>query len=381
MSKYSKIFFIVSLVAIVALAFGSGYYFSQNRAPVLQQGPAIFNEAWNYLSAYYVDPTKLNTENMTRAAIAGMISTLDDRYTTYLSNSDLAKFFNMLEGQYAGIGSVVSMQDGKIVIVHVYAGSPSEKAGLKRGDIVLAVNGESVAGLTLDMAVAKVRGTENTTVTLTILSENKTTPVDVVLTREIVEVPSVEMEMLGDIAHIGIYQFTDRTEDELVPILQQIKQDNAKGIVLDLRGNTGGWLESVIQVASNFIPEGIIVKVENKDGIVEIHEAIGGEETTDLPMVVLVDEYSASGSEVLTGALQDYKRAVVAGNTTYGKGSVTLPVQLSDGSGLYITISRWLTPNDRLIEGLGITPDFKLELTGEAELQWAIDYLLNNMIP
>jgi carboxyl-terminal processing protease len=190
--------------------------------------------------------------------------------------------------------------------------------------------------------------------------------------------PSVYYEMRGNIAIIVILQFTERTENELVPVIKQLKAANAKGIVLDLRGNPGGWLDMVIQVASNFITKGIIVKVKSREGIIETHEAAAGLESTDLPMVVLVDNNSASGAEVLTGALQDHQRAVIAGNTTYGKGSVTLPVQLSNGDGLYITIARWLTPNDRLIEGQGLEPDYKLDLTGEAELQWAIDFLSSN---
>jgi carboxyl-terminal processing protease len=284
-----------------------------------------------------------------------------------------------LEGQYAGIGAMVGMQDEKVVIVLIFPGSPAEKAGLKAGDAILEINGETVAGLSLDIAVAKIRGTENTSVNLLILPKDATVPVTLVLTRAIVDVPSVYLEMRGDIACISLLQFTERTEDELTPIIKQLKEANAKGIVLDLRGNPGGWLDMVIKVASNFISEGIVVKVRSNEGIIETHEVISGLETTDLPMVALVDNFSASGAEVLAGALQDHNRALIAGNTTFGKGSVTMPVQLKDGAGLYITIARWLTPNDRLIEGQGIEPDMKLELTGEAELQWAIDSLLGKL--
>jgi carboxyl-terminal processing protease len=185
--------------------------------------------------------------------------------------------------------------------------------------------------------------------------------------------------MRGDIACIFLLSFTERTEEQLTTVIKQLKAANAKGIVLDLRDNPGGILDTVIRVASTFITEGIIVKVRSNQGVIETHEAVAVEETTDLPMVVLVNENSASGAEVLSGALQDRNRAVIAGNTTYGKGSVTLPIQLSDGSGLFVTIARWLTPNDRLIEGQGIIPDIKLEITYEDELQWAIDYLSDSI--
>ncbi|MHB8104220.1 MAG: S41 family peptidase [Dehalococcoidales bacterium] len=379
MSNMSKILFSALLVIVIALAFGGGYYFGQVHAPPVATGTSIINEAWNDLFANYVDPTKLDSANMTRAAIQGIVSTLHDRYTTYLSKQQLSEFMSSLQGQYAGIGSVVSMQDEKPVIVHIFSGSPAEKNGLKAGDTILEINGESTVGMTLDIATSKIRGSENTSVKLLILHQGETVPIAIELIRATIDVPSVLLELRGNIACVSLLSFTEHTEDELTAVIKQLKAANAKGIVLDLRGNPGGYLDTVIKVASNFITEGVIVKVRSNQGIIETHKAASGLETTDLPMVVLVDENSASGAEVLAGSLQDHNRALIAGNTTYGKGSVTLPVQLSDGSGLYITIARWLTPNDRLIEGQGITPDIKLDLTGDAELQWAIDYLTGKL--
>jgi carboxyl-terminal processing protease len=374
MSTSSKIISVALLVIVIALSFAGGFYYGQTQRPVTT-GTEIIDEAWNDLYAKYVDPSMLDAANMTAGAIEGMVKAIGDRYMTYFSKSDLEHFMSGLEGQYAGIGSMVSLQDGKIVIVYIFAGSPAEKVGLKPGDVIQGVNGESTAGFTLDMATSKIRGNEGTSVTLTILHAGATEPVTLEITRAIINVPSITYELKNSIAIITILEFTSRTESELVPILRKLKEDNAKGIVLDLRGNPGGYLDVVVEVTSNFIPEGVILKVKSNEGIIETHNAVSVSETTDLPMVVLVNQYSASGAEVMTGALQDHQRAVVAGNTTYGKGSVTLPVQLSDGSGLYITISRWLTPNDREIEGQGIIPDIKLDITGDAEVQWAVDYL------
>ncbi|MGD0779182.1 MAG: S41 family peptidase [Dehalococcoidales bacterium] len=375
MFKSSKIIIIAVLVIIVALSFGVGFITGERNLPVKATGLDVVDQAWNYLLSDYVDQTKLDSENMTRAAIEGIVNTLNDPYTTYLTKSQLNEFLTGIQGKYAGIGAVVTSQDEKIMIVNVFPGSPAEKAGLKSGDTILEINSEIATGLNLDVAVGKIRGPADTTVTLLILHQNETEPVTIEITRANVELPSVYYKMQGDIACIFLLQFTERTENELATIMKQLKEANPKGIVLDLRGNPGGLLDIAVQVASNFIPKGIIVKIRSKDGSIETREAVSGLETTDLPMVALVNQFSASGAEVLTGALQDHQRALIAGNTTYGKGSVNMPIQLNDGSGLYITIARWLTPHDRLIEGQGIDPDVKLDLTWDAELQWAIDYL------
>jgi carboxyl-terminal processing protease len=363
------------LVAVVALSFGAGFTFGKKNISSPGQGTETIGQAWNLILTEYVDPARINTENMSRAAIEGMIKTLDDPYTAYLSAKEYQQFMVALQGEYSGIGAIVSIQDKKVVIVAPIPDSPAEKAGLKAGDIILEINGEPVTGMSLDVAVGKIRGPRGTSVKVLILHQGETGPVELEITRATVELPSVHYEMRGDIAYISIIQFTERTDIELTPVIQKLKEANAKGIVLDLRGNSGGWLDIVIKVASHFIPQGVIVKVKSNQGIIETDEAIAGVTTTDLPMVVLVDNFSASGSEVLAGALQDHNRALISGNVTYGKGSVDTPHELSDGSGLYITIARWLTPNDRLIEGHGIEPDVKLELTGEDAVKWAIDYL------
>jgi carboxyl-terminal processing protease len=181
--------------------------------------------------------------------------------------------------------------------------------------------------------------------------------------------------MKEDIAYLRITHFSGRTSEEMLPLLESIAVQETAGIILDLRHNPGGLLDEVISVVSYFIPEGTVVKVMDNQGEVTTYEVTPVHVTIDLPMVVLVDGASASGSEVLSGALQDYGRATVAGQQTFGKGSVNILRQLDDGSALYITISRWLTPDGRLIEGEGITPDIELDLEGEEAVLWAIDYL------
>ncbi|MFC1871780.1 S41 family peptidase, partial [Chloroflexota bacterium] len=193
-----------------------------------------------------------------------------------------------------------------------------------------------------------------------------------------IELPSVNFEMRGDIAYVSITYFAEDTADELTPVIESIVQSAAAGIIIDLRSNPGGLLSAVIDVIGHFIEEGVAVYVVDNKGERRASDINPASAVTDLPAVVLVDSFSASGSEVLAGALQDYGRATIAGTVTFGKGSVNILRQLKDGSGLYVTIARWLTPSGRLIEGEGLHPDIDLELEDEDAIQWAIDYLKGN---
>jgi carboxyl-terminal processing protease len=363
------------LLMIAIVVFSPGCSLIPTAVPKTGQGVDVIKQAWDIISKEYVEPSRLDSTNMTGAAIKGIIDTLNDPYTTYMTPEEYKTSQSSISGEFEGIGAVVSIQDNNPIIVSPFSGSPAEKAGIKAGDVIKAVNSESTNGMSLDLVISKIRGPKGTTVNLTILHKDETAPVEITVTRNRIEIASVRFEMKGSIAYINILQFTERTETEFAPVIRQLKDANARGIVLDLRGNPGGLLNTVIDVASHFITEGIIVQVRSNKGVIEFEKAKTGLVTTGIPLVVLVDEFSASGSEVLSGALQDHKRALIAGNTTYGKGSVNYLYKLSDGSGLYITSSRWLTPDGRLIEGQGIEPDIKLELTGDAELNWALDYL------
>jgi carboxyl-terminal processing protease len=377
---------LVVIVAVVFLAFSGGYVFgtyrtSNQRVPVAstnttdKQRLEAIEQAWNIIFSDYVDKTKLDSANLSRAAIQGMVTALDDPYTSYLDPTLYELGLSSFEGQFEGIGAYVTMLDNRITIISPIAGSPADKAGILSGDVVQAIDGVSTANMTLTEAIIKIRGPGGTEVTLLVLHKGETTPVSVTITRATIEVPTIEFEMKGSIAYISINQFSGRTDTELAPVISELKKNNATGIILDLRDNPGGLLDIVVKVASHFIKSGIVTSVLSNQGITQTYDVVSGEVTTDLPVVVLVNENSASGSEVLTGALQDYDRAYVAGNVTFGKGSVDTLQQLPDGSGIYITIARWLTPDGHLIEGHGIVPDKVLELSGDDAINWAIDYL------
>jgi len=253
--------------------------------------------------------------------------------------------------------------------------SPAAKAGIKAGDIVLAIDGTSTSEMSLEEAVIHIRGPEGTSVKLLILHQGETEPEEIEIVRAEIKVASVYLEMREDIAYIYITNFSERTNEELTTALESLSQQAANGIILDLRSNPGGLLEAVIDVASRFLKEGVVLYVVDNQGNKSSFSVKPGGVTTELPMVVLTDNYTASASEVLAGALQDHARAIIAGARTYGKGSVNTLYKLQDGSGLYLTTARWLTPDGRLIEGKGIEPDYPLELEGEDTILWAINYL------
>jgi len=375
MPKITKLIIGLLIVVVVALGFGAGFFFGYSNSYGSGEGLDVVEQVWNIIFTDYVDRSKLDSDNLSRGAIEGIIEELDDPYTSYLEAEYYELGISHLEGEFNGIGAFVTVEDSQLMIVAPIAESPAEKAGIMAGDVILEIDGEPVLDMSLAEAIIKIRGPKGTAVRLLVFHEGETEPVEIEIIRDRIEVPSVRFEMRGDIAHIVITQFSERTESELAPVIQNLKEEKTKGIILDLRGNPGGILDTVIEVASCFLTEGIVVEVMSNQGKVATMDVISSPVTTDLPMVVLVDDSSASGSEVLAGALQDHGRAPIVGDTTFGKGSVNVLRQLSDGSGLYVTTARWLTPNGRLIEGQGIEPDIKLELTGEDAVEWAIDYL------
>jgi len=379
MSKRIKITLItLSLVVMLALSFGAGCALSIRTAPDSQYGLDLVEQAWNIIFHDYVDRDKLDTTALSQAAITGMVEALDDPYTSYLDAETYQLSLSSLEGRFEGIGAHVAIEDEQLLIIAPIDDSPAAKAGIRAGDIILRINGRSASEMSLTEAVLSIRGPMGTPVRLLILHRGETEPEEIKIVRAEIEVPSVRFEMIDAIAYIRINHFSERTNAELSPVLQSITREAATGIILDLRSNPGGSLQAVVDVASRFLPKGVVVNIVDNEGKQTALEVKPDGLVTDLPVIVLVDNFSASGSEVLAGALQDHKRATIVGTRTFGKGSVNIIRQLKDGSGLAITTARWLTPDGNLIEGEGLHPDHKLELEGEDAIQWAIDYLKSN---
>ncbi len=372
--KYTLI--VITFIAVIALTFGIGYNLGRSPA-VAGEGLGVVEEAWDIIFRDYVDRDRLDSGELSKGAIEGMIDTLDDPYSSYIDADAYEVGMSGLEGEIEGIGAQVGIRDEKLTVIAPIPNSPAAQAGLKAEDVILEIDGVSTAEMSIVAAVLKIRGPKGTPVTLLIQHKDAAEPEEIKIVRETIELSSVDLEMMGHIAHLSITHFSRRTATELQAALQDMERAGATAIILDLRGNPGGILDTVIEVASYFLKDGVVVKVVDNRGTETALEVKPQEIVTELPMVVLVDGSSASGSEVLAGALQDHGRAAVAGNQTFGKGSVNVPRELQDGSGLYITTARWLTPNGRLIEGEGIEPDIKLALEGEEAIDWAIEYLIN----
>ncbi len=359
------------LAAIIVISFWAGYVTGTRIS--LESGLDVIKQARELILQDFVDKDSLDVDILTQGAIRGMVEALDDPYAAYLDAETCQLSLQDWEGKFEGIGAYVTIEDEQLVVTPT-ADSPAEKAGIKAGDIILEIDGQSTSGMSLTEAVLNVRGPEGTTVALLVLHEGETEPELIEIVRAEIEIPSVHFEMREEIAYINITEFTERTAEELSLVMETVNQQ-AAGIILDLRGNLGGPLDSAIAVAGFFLEEGVVVDVVDNEGQHTVYSVEPSEMVTNLPLVVLVDGFSASASEAVAGALQDYGRATIAGAKTLGKGSVNILRLLDDGSGLYITTGRWLTPNGRLIEGEGIYPDYELELEGEDAVQWAIDFL------
>ncbi|MCX6020175.1 MAG: S41 family peptidase [Chloroflexi bacterium] len=370
------------LLALVGASFGAGWVTAHsNGAPELrvlrtlsngisttpQERPKQFkllNEIWDILRTDFVEPQTLDADKLGRGAIEGVVRALGDAHTSYIDKEQYAMEQAGIRGSYEGIGAHVSLQDGVVVIVSPIAGSPAEQAGVRAGDRIMGVNDESVKGLTLTDVVTKIKGPRGTTVKLLVMREGSTDPVTLTITRAEIKTGTVFVQMLPDgVAHIRISQFAQRTGVELRDALKEAEKQGAKSLVLDLRNNPGGLLDTTVESASQFLEKGVVAYQVDRNGNKDTWEVRPGGATLTMPMVILVNQGSASGSEVLTGALQDYGRATVIGTKTFGKGSVNHIRELSDGSALYVTIARWLTPNGRLIEGKGLDPDITVPFT------------------
>jgi len=344
----------------------------------------LFWEVWNLIQQnYYGDlPTD---EEMTYGAIRGALDTLDDPYTGFLDPDLAAISREDLSGAFEGIGAYVTMNEGLLEIASTFKDQPAQRAGLRRGDIVLKVDDTPIENMSIYEAITLIRGPAGTPVRLTILREGEE-PFEVEVVRARIEVPVVESEMREDgIAYVRLNEFTPDASANLAEAIKPMLEQNPKGLILDLRGNPGGWMNEAILTAGLFLPKDDLVLIERtKDGAEQSLRNPEEPIAPDIPMVVLVDAGSASASEIVAGALQDHQRAVLIGEKTFGKGSVWTPLELSNGGELRVTVARWFTPNDRAIHGEGLEPDVAVELTQEdfdaerdPQLDRAVEYLLS----
>ena len=326
------------------------------------------SQVWELLSQEQIDGSDLDAQEISDGAIRGMLTALGDPYAGFLDEEQYSLEREDITGFFGGIGAEVGIREGVITILAPMPDTPAEAAGVKPGDVILEVDGENIKGMTLLEVIRLIRGDKGTKVTILVRHLSSAEPVAIEIERDIIRLESVNLLMqVGRIGHLRLSGFTGSTNDELKEALDRFERSKGLGIVLDLRNNPGGLVSSVVDVTSQFIDDGLVLYQVDAKGNRTSWDVKKGGKALGTPMVVLVNEFSASASEVLTGVIMDNQRATVIGETTFGKGSVTNLWPLVDGSGVNFTTARWFTPNGSLIEGEGITPDVLLDPIGEDE--------------
>ena len=355
---------------------------------------AVLGEIYRALRDNYIDPAAIDAELLRTGAINGLINAVGDTHQIYLSKEAREFSDTDLKGQFEGIGATVDQKGGEIVIQRPFDGSPAQQAGIKPGDVILEVDGESTRGWTTHQAVGKIRGPRGTEVRIKVRHADNKEEV-IAVTRDEILLPSVRVDVpqdgqgnnATDLGYIRIEQFTARTGNELKDALRDVRNQGKRGLILDLRNNPGGLVRSCVEVAEQFMRSNSVVFIEQRRNNQEnSYKTGGGGLATEIPLTVLVNHNSASCAEIIAGSLRDNRRAVVIGETTLGKGTVNTFVPLEqDGGAVYITIGRWLTPKRDLIEGRGIKPDIQASAADNEDpnsyyngvMYRAVDYLRN----
>ncbi len=327
---------------------------------------STFWTAWELVTKKYVG--EYDVQKMVYGAIKGMVESLGDPYSEFMEPDDNKILMEDLSGEIQGIGAEITEKDGKIIIISPLTGSPAEKSGLKAKDEILEVDSESTVGMDLYTAISKIRGKAGTEVTLLVKREGTDQPIKIVIKRARITIKSVEYEMLdNNIGYIKISQFGEDTSALTQDAARDFASQKPKSIILDMRGNPGGYLDAAVDVSSLFMERGVVVKEKYRNEKIEdLNTTLAGI-LKDYKIIVMVDEGSASASEIVAGALKDSRDALIVGKTTFGKGSVQVLEDLSNNSSLRITVANWLTPKGDTIDKEGISPDIEVDLTLEDE--------------
>lgn len=379
-----KIIIVGAALFLIAAVFAGGFYtgrgrsnFSSAARPLAYSPEAdsaatsgspvsldfdLYWQVWDSLKTNFVDRNKVSDQDLFYGSLKGMASASGDPYTVFMDPKEAKEFSDELSGTFEGIGAELGIRNDVATVIAPLDGMPAQKAGIRAGDKIYAVDGKSTIGMALDAIVKKIRGAKDTKVTLTVI-RGKEKPKDIVITRSVIVVKSVKTEMRADgILVIRISNFNADTEGLFEAAVNTALTKNPKGIILDLRNNPGGYLDTAVNLASEWIPEGPIVAEQFNSNRRNEYPSNGRARLKNFPTVVLVNGGSASASEILAGALRDYKRATLVGEVTYGKGSVQTINDLSGGSALKVTVAHWLTPAGDFINDKGIKPEIEVKL-------------------
>ncbi len=385
-NKFKKISVIVLIALVLAGTFTIGFFTGRkgqaagafnpkeiaysaanqvNAADSAQLDPSLYWQVWDALQTDYLNKSQVTDSALFYGSLKGMAEATGDPYTVFMDPSEAEQFVSDLNGTFEGIGAEVGIRNDIITIIAPLDGTPAQKAGLMAGDQIYAIDGQSTAGMSVDEAVKLIRGDKGTSVTLSIV-RGQEKPKDYTITRDVIVVKSLTTEMRADgILVIRISGFNNDTEDLFNQAVNLALTKNAKSIILDLRNNPGGYLDTAVAMASEWIPAGPVVAEQLSGNRRNEYPANGRARLEDFPTVVLINGGSASAAEILAGALRDYKKATLVGETTFGKGTVQSLDDFSDGSALKVTVASWLTPAGDYINDKGIKPDVAVNLTAD----------------
>lgn len=366
-------------ISIITVAFMGGFFISrvtgstfssnqirQGNSKEYEKFLTPLNEAWKLIHEEYLDQP-VDDVKLIQGAIRGMVDALGDPFSAYMDPDEYREQNTPLEGEYTGIGAWVDISGEWLVIISPMPGSPAEKAGLKSNDIVVAVDGKDMTGIDPSLVQKKLLGPDGSAITLSIQREGNQQPIEINLQRAVIKIPSIDYEVLPEgIGYIQLIQFSLNSDKEMRMALKSLQADNVHGIILDLRNNSGGYVHVAVNIASEFLTSGPVLIEEYGDKSREEYDIKPGGIAKQIPLVVLVNEGSASASEILAGALQDHKRAILVGTKTFGKGLIQSWPELSgDNGAIRLSIARWLTPLGKQIHLNGLIPDYIITLSDE----------------
>jgi len=373
----SRILTLLAALLLLGAVFVTGIYVGYSERPFVNRLPFLqskdvplalteqnavnfepFWKAWSILEDKYVDPSTIDRQKMVWSAIEGLAKGMGDPYTTFFPPAEEKAFNEQLSGEFEGIGAEIGLRNEKLTVIAPLEGSPAQRAGLKSGDLILKINEEDATSLSVDEAVKKIRGKGGTVVKLTIYRESSTESKEISITRDKIVVPVIATKTIDDAFVITLYSFSANSPGAFRDAILAFSKSGKQKLIFDLRNNPGGFLEAAVSISSWFIPEGKVIVTEKIRGVPDrVHRSAGYADIQGLKMVVIVNNGSASASEIVAGALQDHGIAKIVGTQSFGKGSVQEVVPVTDDTSLKVTIAKWFTPNDHTIAGKGITPD------------------------
>ena len=367
---------------VLGLVFGLGFFIGESNYPSIEKINTLSNkdpgqeikadfslfwDAWRLIEEKYVNRNDLDSQKMIYGAISGLVSSLDDPYSVFMEPEDSKKFIDDIKGSFEGIGAEIGIRNSILTIITPLEGNPAQLAGLRAGDKVLKIDDTMTSDLTIDEAVSLIRGEKGTKVTLLIARDGLDETKGIEIIRDVIQIPIITWELKeNNIAYIQFYHFTENSTTQFRKTVEDVLQSNPNGIILDLRNNPGGYLEVAIDVASWFLPKRELVVVEDYGNGDQIeHMSKGYESLENIPTIILINEGSASASEILAGALRDIRGIQIVGQKSFGKGSVQQLEKLRGDSSIKITVAKWLTPSGVYITDEGIMPDVEIEITEE----------------